>query len=322
MGAFLPVNTTLCCASSVRGVNTQYNMSLKVDGAYEEEQVTTLKPISNPVWNENFVFHIDKSLDPKLKIDLIQTSTVLQDDMHVEMTKDTSIVGSGSEPLYQLPLGKNVAVTLPLGQEQSVDLKLKAKKCVEDLDVRLSFDLADPEKEFLVKRKKFVARALKKALQLKKTPKDIHVPVIAILGSGGGIRAMTSLYGALSGLQQMHLLDCVTYMVGVSGSTWCMSTLYQDTDWSRKDMKGPILHAKKQVTKAKTSVLSKDRLGYYINALVEKNRSGQSVTVTDLWGLIIESFLDWKIEMNQSSGQNQHFYCRGQMGFLKSEQEI
>ncbi|XP_067847273.1 cytosolic phospholipase A2 zeta-like isoform X2 [Heptranchias perlo] len=258
------------------GVNTQYNMSLKVDGAYEEEQVTTLKPISNPVWNENFVFHIDKSLDPKLKIDLIQTSTVLQ--------------------------------------EQSVDLKLKAKKCVEDLDVRLSFDLADPEKEFLVKRKKFVARALKKALQLKKTPKDIHVPVIAILGSGGGIRAMTSLYGALSGLQQMHLLDCVTYMVGVSGSTWCMSTLYQDTDWSRKDMKGPILHAKKQVTKAKTSVLSKDRLGYYINALVEKNRSGQSVTVTDLWGLIIESFLDWKENKIKLSDQ-QKAVRRGQNPF-------
>ncbi|XP_067895789.1 cytosolic phospholipase A2 zeta-like isoform X2 [Heterodontus francisci] len=293
------------------GVNAQYNMSVKVDGAYEEEQITTVKPLSNPVWNEKFVFHINQSLNPKLSIDLIQTSTELQDDMYVEMTKETYVVGSGSEPLYQLPIGKNVDVSLPLGKEQSVDLRLKAQKCYEDLDVRLSFDIADPEKEFLAKRKKFSARALKKALMLKKTPKDNHVPVIAVLGSGGGIRAMTSLYGVLLGLQQLHLLDCITYMIGVSGSTWCMSTLYQDANWSLKDLKVPIEKARNQVIKSKTSALSKDRLGYYINALIEKNRSGHNVSVTDLWGLIVESFLFGKENKTKLSDQ-QRAVRRGQ----------
>ncbi|XP_043554231.1 cytosolic phospholipase A2 zeta-like isoform X1 [Chiloscyllium plagiosum] len=296
------------------GLNAQYNMSVRVDGAYEEEQYTTLKPLSNPVWDETFFFHIDKSLDPKLNIDLIQTSKELQDDMHVEMVKETCIVGSGSLPLYHLPIGKNVDMVMNLDKDQNVDLRLKAKRCYEGLDVRLNFDIADPEKEFLVKRKKYSARALKKVLNLKKTPTDSHVPVIAILASGGGIRAMTSLCGALHGLQQIHVLDCITYMIGVSGSTWCMSTLYQDANWSLKDLKVHIEKLKEQVTKSKTSALSKDRLGYYINALVEKSRSGHSVSITDLWGLIIESFLSGQENKTKLSDQ-QRAVRRGQNPF-------
>lgn len=52
---------------------------------------------------------------------------------------------------------------------------------------------------------------------------DYHcaqVPVVAVLGSGGGTRAMSSLYGSLAGLQELGLLDTVTYLSGVSGSTW------------------------------------------------------------------------------------------------------
>ena len=47
-----------------------------------------------------------------------------------------------------------------------------------------------------------------------------QVPVVAVLGSGGGTRAMSSLYGSLSALQELSLLDTVTYLSGVSGSTW------------------------------------------------------------------------------------------------------
>ncbi|XP_078089378.1 cytosolic phospholipase A2 zeta [Mustelus asterias] len=317
----LVAQSCTCMEAKVKTVNNlqvmgpalkaEYNMIVKVDGAYEEEQVTSVKPLSNPVWNESFRFHIDKSLDPKLTIDLIQTTTELQDDMHIEMMKETNVVGSGSEPLYQLPIGKKVDVEMPLGKKQVVDLRLQAEKCYQDIDVRLSFDISDPEKEFLSKRKRFGARALKQVLNLKKTPKHSQVPVVAILASGGGMRAMTSLYGVLLGLQKLQILDCITYMFGVSGSTWCMSTLYHDANWSLNDMEGPIENAKNQVTKSKTSALSKDRLGYYINALVDKSRSGHNVSVTDLWGLIIESFLFGK-EDNAKLSDQQKAVRRGQ----------
>ena len=47
-----------------------------------------------------------------------------------------------------------------------------------------------------------------------------QVPKIAILGSGGGFRAMVSLSGVFCALKDMGLLDCAMYTAGLSGSTW------------------------------------------------------------------------------------------------------
>ncbi|XP_042613174.1 cytosolic phospholipase A2 zeta-like [Cyprinus carpio] len=60
------------------------------------------------------------------------------------------------------------------------------------------------------------------------------VPHIALLGSGGGQRAMVGLLGSLVQLDKAGLLDCILYLSGVSGSTWCMASLYQEPDWSTK----------------------------------------------------------------------------------------
>ncbi|XP_072266185.1 cytosolic phospholipase A2 gamma-like [Pyxicephalus adspersus] len=57
-------------------------------------------------------------------------------------------------------------------------------------------------------------------------------PVIAVLGSGGGLRAMIAYLGTLSKLAELKLLDVVTYVCGTSGSTWCMSSLYNNEKWS------------------------------------------------------------------------------------------
>ncbi len=47
-----------------------------------------------------------------------------------------------------------------------------------------------------------------------------NVPNIALLGSGGGQRAMVGLLGSLVQLDKAGLLDCILYLSGVSGSTW------------------------------------------------------------------------------------------------------
>uniref|UniRef100_A0A8D0G6A0 PLA2c domain-containing protein n=1 Tax=Sphenodon punctatus TaxID=8508 RepID=A0A8D0G6A0_SPHPU len=61
-----------------------------------------------------------------------------------------------------------------------------------------------------------------------------NVPGIAVLGSGGGLRAMIALQGTLRELENQNLLGIVKYLCGVSGSTWCMSYLYKDEDWPKK----------------------------------------------------------------------------------------
>lgn len=47
-----------------------------------------------------------------------------------------------------------------------------------------------------------------------------QVPVVAIITTGGGLKSMTGLYGSLMGLKKLNLLDCVTYISGLSGTTW------------------------------------------------------------------------------------------------------
>ncbi|RKO86594.1 acyl transferase/acyl hydrolase/lysophospholipase, partial [Blyttiomyces helicus] len=58
---------------------------------------------------------------------------------------------------------------------------------------------------------------------------DVHVddiPVIAIGGSGGGMKAMLGTAGYLQGMEEEGLFDSVMYLSGVSGSCWTISTLY------------------------------------------------------------------------------------------------
>jgi len=47
-------------------------------------------------------------------------------------------------------------------------------------------------------------------------------PIIAVVASGGGVRAMVATLGALQGLQASDLMDAVTYLCGLSGSTWAI----------------------------------------------------------------------------------------------------
>ncbi|KAH3759465.1 cytosolic phospholipase A2 [Pelomyxa schiedti] len=54
--------------------------------------------------------------------------------------------------------------------------------------------------------------------------------VIAICGSGGGMRALQSMVGFMDGLSHIGLLDAVTFAVGLSGSTWCLSQWVCDTE--------------------------------------------------------------------------------------------
>ncbi|XP_048042706.1 cytosolic phospholipase A2 gamma-like isoform X2 [Megalobrama amblycephala] len=45
---------------------------------------------------------------------------------------------------------------------------------------------------------------------------------------------MVGLLGSLVQLQKTGLLDSILYLSGVSGSTWCMASLYEEPDWSTK----------------------------------------------------------------------------------------
>lgn len=87
--------------------------------------------------------------------------------------------------------------------------------------VRVSNDICNEEKEYLARRKRVTKVALARYLGIDE--KDIHpedVPVIAMSGSGGGLRALIAGTGSLLATEEDGLFDCVTYTSGVSGSCW------------------------------------------------------------------------------------------------------
>uniref|UniRef100_A0A8D0F582 PLA2c domain-containing protein n=1 Tax=Strix occidentalis caurina TaxID=311401 RepID=A0A8D0F582_STROC len=184
--------------------------------------------------------------------------------------------------------------------------KIKIISVLEDLDIRLGFDLCAQEQDFIRKRKKVVAAALKDILQLEEDLQEDEVPVVAIMTTGGGTRALTAMYAHLLSVQELNVLDCVSYITGLSGTTWTMSNLYEDPEWSQKDLKETLNDARKHVLKNKFfTCFAPDRLKYYLKELCQRKREGHQICFTDLWGLIIETMLHEKENSHKLTDQQQ-----------------
>ncbi|XP_078515766.1 cytosolic phospholipase A2 delta-like [Lissotriton helveticus] len=267
-------------------VKEKKELMLTVKGSYEESHKALMKSPSDSHSKETFLFHSIRGLERELTASLKKPTSRF--DVTFRGSSSDCPIGSVT-PVNTLPVGQDVKVKLEATKKEHVDLQLKLNECPEDLSVRLGFDLCEQEKQFLQKRKTVVAAALRNILHLEEDLKDHEIPVVAVTATGGGIRAMTSMYSHLSMLQKMGLLDCVMYITGASGSTWAMSKLYEDADWSSKDLTAPIDKALKDVMKSKRNAFTWERLKYYRSELAQKSEEGHNISFTDLWGLILES---------------------------------
>uniref|UniRef100_A0A665U0R1 PLA2c domain-containing protein n=1 Tax=Echeneis naucrates TaxID=173247 RepID=A0A665U0R1_ECHNA len=121
------------------------------------------------------------------------------------------------------------------------------------------------------------------------------VPHIALLGSGGGQRAAVGLVGSLYQMKKDGLLDTLLYLGGVSGSTWSMSSLYSDPQWSTNmntavsKLSGP-------------GVELEQALGWLIERAKEEHFS-----LTDVWGALTSAAFMKQMDLRHLSddaGQN------------------
>ncbi|XP_057344708.1 cytosolic phospholipase A2 epsilon isoform X4 [Manis pentadactyla] len=215
--------------------------------------------------------------------------------------------GPVCQPLDCLPDGQ--AVRLPV--DESCELHMKSTPCPQTLDVRLGFSLCPAELEFLQKRKVVAAKGLKQVLQLEEDLQMDEVPLIAIMATGGGARSMTAMYGHLLGLQKLNILNCASYITGLSGATWTMANLYRDPNWSSKDLEPAVFEARRHVVKDKMPALFPDQLFKFQEELQQRSQEGYKVTFTDFWGLLIEACLgDEKNECKLSD--QRAALCHGQ----------
>ncbi|NXM65322.1 PA24E phospholipase, partial [Serilophus lunatus] len=114
-----------------------------------------------------------------------------------------------------------------------------------------------------------------------------QVPVVAVMTTGGGTRALTSLLGNLLGLQKLGLLDAISYITGSSGSTWTLSHLYQSAEWSHKDLSRPIGEVRRHMTKCKLSCFSLDSLKYYAKELKLRKQEGYQISIPSFHPLFL-----------------------------------
>ncbi|XP_039201127.1 cytosolic phospholipase A2 isoform X3 [Crotalus tigris] len=194
-------------------------------------------------------------------------------------------IGTATFPISSLKIGEKKQVPFIINRVIEVILEVSLEVC-SSTDLRFSMALCDEEKHFREQRKTRVMHHLNKLLGA-----DLasirDVPVIAILGSGGGFRATVGFSGVMKALYESGILDCATYIGGLSGSTWYMSTLYSHPDFPAKGPKEINVELMNSISHTPLKLLTPQKVKRYIEALWKKKRAGQPVTFTDIFGMLI-----------------------------------
>uniref|UniRef100_A0A7N6AC16 Phospholipase A2 n=1 Tax=Anabas testudineus TaxID=64144 RepID=A0A7N6AC16_ANATE len=225
----------------------------------------------NPKWDETFHFILDPNQHNTLEITLMDANYVMDETL-----------GTSSFDITKLKVGETKLETFLIVNHISV-IHVHST----NLDLRFSLALCHKEIQFRQTRRERVMLGIKKLLDMEKPRFLPSVPVIAIAGSGGGFRAMVGFSGVMKALFESGVLDCATYVAGLSGSTWYMSTLYSHPDFPNKGPKDINKELMKRVSSNPLRLLLPQHITNYIQALWTKKASGQPVTFTDVFGMLI-----------------------------------
>jgi phospholipase A2 len=137
--------------------------------------------------------------------------------------------------------------------------------------------LSKGELTYLKNRLPIVKAALEKLLNRKLN--DNQVPKIALIGSGGGYRAMLCTTGSLCGAEEIGLLDATTYITALSGSTWAVAP-WISTGLPPKQFKEYI----KQCAAKSFFDLTTEEKKLIANTMAVKKTFNQSRTLVDPYG--------------------------------------
>lgn len=257
-----------------------------------------LNNVVNPEWNETFQFIIDPNEKNIMEITLMDANYVMDE------TLGTTSFNIGEN----MKIGKKMEFSFVFNNVTTVFMDMSLEVC-SSVDLRFSMALCDEEKIFRQKRRENVMEGIKKLLgpkNAKNAPQSIReVPTIAILGSGGGFRAMIGLSGAIKALVESGVFDCATYVSGLSGSTWYMSTLYSNPEFPTKGPDEINKELMENVSHNPMFLLNPLKVRRYLEALWKKKFGGQPVTFTDMFGMLIgETLIADRMNFKMSEMKN------------------
>lgn len=248
----------------------------------------------NPVWNEEFTFLIDERETNVLQITLMEANYGNLDQ----------VIGDVFFNLKEIPLKTKVDKTFAFNEKSEVDLVFETH-FDENPTLRYSLCLCDEEKEFIEQRTEKAMDAMKDLLGDKAPETPVETPRIAVIGSGGGFRAMVGMSGVVKALADSKILDCVTFMGGLSGSSWYVSTLYSHKDWPHMKPGDMQEELKNNIDSSLMWLLTPMSIKRYIDRILLKRQNGQPISFTDIFGhLVGETLLKDRLHMKLTDLQD------------------
>ena len=141
----------------------------------------------------------------------------------------------------------------------------------------------EAERSYLNKRLPIVKSALEKMLN--RSLEEKQIPKIAMIGSGGGYRAMLCTIGSLCAAKEIGLLDATTYLTSLSGSTWAVAP------WISTNK--PIHEFKEYIRECASKPftdLTFEEKGLILKAILKK-RNKSPFTPVDVYGFCLANRL-------------------------------
>ncbi|XP_037649008.1 cytosolic phospholipase A2 gamma-like [Sebastes umbrosus] len=178
-------------------------------------------------------------------------------------------------------------LVISVGLSKAVD-NMERNTATSERAVRQSQSLCAGEQQYVHERKQVVLESLG-SLGINCTADS--VPHIALLASGGGQRAAVALVGSLYQMEKEGLLDTLLYMGGVSGSTWSMSSIYSDPQWSTNmdtavsRLSGPGVELKEAL------------------AWLDERAKEEHFSLTDIWGVLTSAGIMKQMDLRRLSDE-------------------
>ncbi|KAH9488996.1 Cytosolic phospholipase A2 [Bulinus truncatus] len=267
-------------------------VNLVVKNSPDGKKSTTVKEnCTSPEWNETFTFFLNFSQANILEISLMESNYLF--DINVGTVNfDVARIREMDKSQFETVIFNDIS-------EVDIELKLEFD---QNPTLRYSLCLSDAEKNFLTQRKEKVTNGIKKLLGDSEGPNSLNeVPTIAVIGSGGGFRAMTGYSGVFKALVESGVLDCTTYACGLSGSSWLLSSLYSHPKWPNMDMDEFLDELKNSIDKSLLRFFNASTIYNYAKFMVQKRKEGQPVSFTDIFGRMVgETLLNGRMESTLS----------------------
>ncbi|XP_078481999.1 cytosolic phospholipase A2-like [Ciona intestinalis] len=190
----------------------------------KRNRFTTVTKVNKPTAevNETFTFVL-----PKYHVRYKHESFPIQVEVYDDDILMNDWVATEIFEANELKIGEEKKMTLCLKNGNGeVDIKV-VKEIRDQSDFRLGLGLHESEKRFRKNRFPKVFQSLQTLLKDSSSPTTIsETPIISLVGSGGGYRAIIGMCGAMEAFRDAGIFDAFTYVSGISGSAWYLSSAY------------------------------------------------------------------------------------------------